>query len=378
MNGNLYISTDSFIYEVMEMMCKRCVMDETDSGIIFDKDRICNHCKKYDELNKIQPGLDKLIEQIKASKVDKYDCLIGISGGVDSSFVIYLAKKYKLNPLCYHLDNGWNDPIGDQNVKSIVEKLHVDLVTEAPSADIFKDLQLSFLKASVPDLEIPTDHVLQAALHEMADKHNIKYIIMGGNIRTESHVPREWSQGYYDWKYIKSIHSKFGTKDIDSLPHTTILKMSQNMIKHKVVNLLNYIDYNKTNAMKILEAEIGWKYYGGKHYESTYTKFYQGVILPQKFGFDKRKSHFSSLICAGEMTREEAIKLLQEPTYDPEQQKKDEKDICDKFGLSEKEFNALLTLPNKKFDDYPNSAWILNSKLYMIYSIALQKISGIF
>ena len=356
------------------MICKRCIMDTTDSDIVFDKDGICNHCKKYDELNVTAGNFKDLVKKIKQSKKGKeYDCLIGLSGGVDSSFVAYNAVKAGLSPLAFHLDNGWNTEIGNQNVQNIIKKLNLKMDVITLDWDEFKDIQLSFLKVSVPDLEIPTDHALQAALHMIADKHDIKYILMGCNTKTESHVPNTWSQGYFDWKYIDSIHNQFGNVTLKTFPHMDLVALNYYSMKHKMINLLNYLDYNKIKAMEIMEKEIGWEYYGGKHYESVYTRFYQGYILPVKFGFDKRKSHFSSLICAGQMTRAQALEELKNPTYPLDLQKSDRQFVIKKFGLTDKEFEDLMKLPNKRFEDYSSNSNILNSAAYRIIIGGLQK-----
>ena len=359
---------------MIEHICSRCVMDTTDPDITFDEFGVCNHCKKYDELNVSAGDFNNLIKVIKSSKKgNEYDCLIGVSGGVDSSFVAYQAKIAGLSPLAIHLDNGWNTEVGNQNVKNIVQKLELPFEMVTLDWDEFKDLQLSFLKASVPDLEIPTDHALHTVLHQIADKHNIKYILMGCNTRTESHVPRSWSQGYYDWKYINSIHQQFGTIPLETYPHLDLVSLQYQAMRHKMVNILNYIDYNKHDAMKTLEREIGWKYYGGKHYESVYTRFYQGYILPVKFGFDKRKSHFSSLICSGEMTRERALEELKNPTYPIELQESDKKEFKEKLSLDEQEFNRIMALPNKSINDYPSNNNVIISTPYRYIIGGMQK-----
>lgn len=359
---------------MMEMICSRCVMDTTDPDISFDENGVCNHCKKYDELNVSAGNFNDLVKVIKRSaKGNEYDCLIGVSGGVDSSFVAYKAKQAGLNPLAIHLDNGWNTDIGNENVKNIIKKLDIPFELITLDWNEFKDLQLSFLKASVPDLEIPTDHALHAVLHQIAEKHDIKYILMGCNTRTESHLPVTWSQGYYDWKYISSIHDQFGKVSLKTYPHLDLISLQYNAIKHKMVNILNYLDYNKHEAMKVLEKEIGWKYYGGKHYESVYTRFYQGYILPNKFGFDKRKSHFSSLICSGEMTRDQALIELKSPTYPVELQEEDKSIFVHKLGLTYKEFDQLMSLPNKKFIDYPSNNNIIISTPYRYIIGGMQK-----
>lgn len=357
------------------MICKKCVMDTTDPQITFDTNGICNHCKKYDELNVSAGNFNDIIKLIKKDRKGKeYDCLIGLSGGVDSSFVAYNAVKAGLTPLTFHLDNNWNTKIGNQNVKNIVNKLNLDMETVSLDWDEFKDIQMSFLKASVPDLEIPTDHALRATLHKIADKHKLKYILMGCNTRTESHVPPSWSQGYLDWKYIKSIHDIYGTIPIKTFPHLDLFSVNYYLVKHRMINLLNYLDYNKQKAMDVMKKEIGWSYYGGKHYESVYTRFYQGYILPNKFGFDKRKSHFSSLVCAGEMTRDQALEELKKPTYPLDVQKEDKKFFIEQFNINEQIFEELMNLPNKKFDDFSSYNNIISSTPYRYFIGGLQKL----
>lgn len=342
-------------------ICTRCVMDSTDPDITFDSHGVCNHCHTYDKnVEKHIPSgksdLNRLIREIQGSvpNTNKYNCLVGVSGGVDSSYVLYKAKELGLYPLAFHLDNEWNDPISNKNIRLLVDKLGVDLVVQTVNWPEFRDLQLAFLYASTPDSEIPTDYALNAITHQLADKHGIKYILNGCNIRTESHLPKAWSQGHFDWKYIEGIHKRFGHTPLTTYPVIDLLTAFKYATNHKVVSILNYLNYNKTEAMRVLEKEIGWEYYGGKHYESTYTRFYQGYILPKKFGFDKRKMHFSSLICSGEMTREMAFIELERSPYPIEQQESDKSYVCNKLGISSKEFERIMQLPIKKFDDYPS------------------------
>jgi N-acetyl sugar amidotransferase len=337
-------------------------MDTTDPEIVFDETGVCNHCHDYDRKvasqvfsgKKGEQKLVSLVQDIKSSvpKHQKYNCLIGLSGGVDSSYVAYLVKEYGLSPLAFHLDNEWNDPISVKNITHITEKLGIDLVTKKVDWNEYRDLQLAFLYASVPDCEVPTDYALNTTFHELADLYSIRYIINGCNIRTESHLPRTWSQGHFDWKYIDSINKKFGHTELTSYTRTSPVTLYTNAFRHKVVSVLNYIDYNKKDAMRVLESRFGWNYYGGKHYESIYTRFYQGYILPKKFGFDKRKMHFSSLICSGEMNRAFALQELRKEPYPLEQQYDDLRTVCKKFGVSLKEFERIMNLPVKKFSDY--------------------------
>jgi len=344
-------------------ICNRCVMDTTDPEIQFDKKGICNHCYQYDESikkfvfdgEKGKEKLNHIVNEIKKSgKGKEYDCIIGVSGGVDSSFVAYKVKELGLRPLAVHLDNGWDSELAVKNIELFLKKLDIDLYTHVLDWEEFKNLQLSFLKASTPDSEIPTDHAIWAVLYEMADRIETKYVIFGGNIRTESHLPRSWSHGHMDWKYIKSIHNEFGNLPLNTFPHMNFLRYNRNLIFLKSIDILNYIDYSKKEAMDILEKELGWKYYGGKHYESIYTRFYQGFILPRKFGYDKRRTHLSSLICSGEINRLEAIEELKTEPYPAELQSQDKEYVIKKLGISDHEFDRIMKLPKKKFWDYPS------------------------
>lgn len=354
-------------------ICTRCVMDTSDPDISFDEQGVCYHCKAYDESVKkyVHTGetgkllLKQLVERIKrdgASK--KYDCIIGVSGGVDSTYVAYIVKHLGLRPLAVHLDNGWDSELAVKNIENILKKLSIELYTYVIDWNEFKDLQLSFLKASTPDSEIPSDHAILALLYQMADKFNIKYVLPGFNIRTETHLPRAWSQGHEDWKYIKSVHERFGTVKLNTFPHMTFYEYNKYQLTQKWIHILDYYNYVKKDALKILEEELGWKYYGGKHYESIYTRFYQGYILPKKFGYDKRKTHFSSLICSGEMTRDNALAELKNPTYPLALQKEDKEYVIKKLGLTVSEFEMIMNSPRRTYWDYPSYAGYYKSALY--------------
>ncbi len=350
-------------------ICNRCVMDTTDPDIRFDEKGICNHCRQYDKLVKRfvfdgEEGKEKLrqiVDEIKKSgKGKEYDCIIGVSGGVDSSFVAYKVKELGLRPLAVHLDNGWDSELAVKNIELFLRKLDIDLYTHVIDWEEFKDLQLAFLYASTPDSEIPSDHAINAILHEIAQEKRVKYIIYGCNIRTESHLPKAWSQGHLDWKYIENIQKKFGHLPLTTFPHTDYVTLHWYMATQTTINILNYLEYSKKEAMKILENELGWKYYGGKHYESIYTRFYQGYILPIKFGYDKRRMHLSSLICSGEITRSEAIEELKNVPYPSELQQQDKEYVIKKFGISEGEFERIMNLPKKTYPDYSDKSLMNN------------------
>lgn len=338
-------------------------MDTTDPYISFDENGVCNHCHRYEQLvrDRVLPGekgrqeLQKLVEQIKRDGAGKqYDCLIGVSGGVDSTFVAYKTKQLGLRPLAAHLDNGWDSEPAVNNIHKALEKLGIDLYTHVIDWEEFKDLQLAFLKASTPDSEIPTDHAIVSLLYRTADRLGIKYVITGYNVRTEGTGTPAWSQGYYDWKYIESLHRQFGTIPLRTFPHMTRREWLRFRRKQIWIHILDYVDYDKGKAIRTLGEELGYQYYGQKHFESIYTRFFQGYILPRKFGYDKRKFHFSSLICAGEMTREEALKTLEEPPYPPDMQETDRVYVVKKLGLTEEEFEEIMNLPKRTIYDYPS------------------------
>lgn len=346
-------------------ICSQCVMDTSDPDISFDEKGICNHCQKYkesfadrvfdEETAKVK--LAQLVEQIKATGKGKdYDCLIGVSGGVDSTYVAYLVKQLGLRPLAVHLDNGWNSELAVKNIENVLTKMGIDLYTYVINWEEFKSLQLAFLKASTPDGEIPSDHAIFALLFNEADKRGIKHIITGMNYRTESILPKSWAQGHLDWKYVNGVNKMFGNRKLKTFPRITIGKLFYYWAikRTKYISILNYINYNKEVVMKVLQDELDWKYYGGKHYESVYTRFYQSYILPEKFNIDKRRAHYSNLILSGQMTRDLALIELQKPTCDPKIVAEDIEFSTKKLQISSEEFERIMKLPTKAYQDYPN------------------------
>ena len=357
--------------------CNRCVMDTSDSEITFNENGYCNHCLEYFENTSKRTYRGKETDQILAQLVEKikktgknkeYDCVLGLSGGIDSCYSAYIARQLGLRVLTVHLDNGWNSETAVKNIKYVVGKLGFDYQSYVLDWEEFKDLQLSFLKASVPEAETPTDIAILAALHKVAAKYKIKYIISGGNFVTEGILPKSWHYDAKDEKYLKSIHKLFGTKKLKTFPTFGFLKeMYYKFIKGiKIIYLLNYVPYSKKEAMKVIEKELDWKYYGGKHYESKYTGFLQSYILPEKFNIDYRLATFSTQICAGEMTREEALTELQNKPYDLEKVYEEKEYVSKKLGISVNEFNEIMKTPKKTHYDYPNNQKILEF-IYKIY-----------
>ena len=346
-------------------MCSKCIMDSNDDPkITFDEKGVCSYCHRYDELvdehvvtNEVERNLEyeRVIGDISSSKKNEgYDCIIGISGGVDSCYVAYLAKQKGLRPLLVHFDNGWNSSLANQNIHTLVEKLNLDLYTEVVDWEEFKDIQLSFIKASVVDIELVTDFAIVACLYNLANKHNIKYIISGHNVSSEGALPSHWVHWKSDFMNIVDIHKKFGTKKLKTFPKMGYFKKSWYVQykKIKIIPILNYVDYDKEKAKTFLMEELDWIDYGGKHYESIFTRFYQAYILPKKFKIDKRKAHLSALICAGQFNREEALEVVKKPAYDYKEVNDDLEYVLKKFGFSKEEFEKIMSQKPKIHTDY--------------------------
>lgn len=351
-------------------------MDTSDPEIRFDSNGTCNYCHSFDRIGKPiiekarssegEQQLIKLISSIKKVRKNKeYDCIIGLSGGVDSSFVAYKVKELGLNALAVHCDNGWNSELAVHNIESIVKKLNLDLFTYVINWKEMQNLQLAFFKASIANCDVPSDHAFLAVLYEVAEKNKIPYIISGGNLATEFILPTAWGYNAADLKHITSIQKRFGNMKLKKYPMISFFKryfyfpMIKNITQ---IRLLDYIDYNKKEAKKVIMQRLGWRDYGGKHYESIFTKFFQSYYLPKKFGFDKRKAHLSSLIVSGQLTRAEAIEELKQPLYSEEKICEDKSYIAKKLGINEIEFDKILDLPNRSYQEFPSSEWLFHLK----------------
>lgn len=366
-------------------ICTRCILDTNDDPeIAFDQSGVCNHCATYDRVsesrlaggNQRESRLEALLERIKAAgKKRDYDCVVGVSGGVDSTYVACLAKQYGLRALAVHCDNGWNSELAVKNIENIVKKLSFDLYTHVINWDEFRDLQLSYLKASVVDIEAVTDHAIVATLYQVAVKNKIKYILSGENIATEGLLPQHWVHNKNDLINIKAIHRRFGSIRLKTYPTLGFRKnlLYQRLLGINYVAILDYVDYVKDDAKEIIIDELGWRDYGGKHYESIFTRFYQSYILPRKFSIDKRKSHLSSLICSGQMSREAALEKAGEEIIDNDLLGSDKEYVIKKFGLTAQSFEEIMALPIKRHTDYPS---ILN--VYRRFRPAYRKIKPIF
>jgi len=353
-------------------ICKKCIMDTSDPDIRFNENKICNYCTELDNRYQsyfsrtpqmIETILDSASKKIKKSAgQSKYHCVLGLSGGVDSSFTADLiVNKMHLNPLIIHFDNGWNSPLAVENINKIITKLNLDMLTYVIDWDEFKDLQRAFLHSSVLDIEMLTDNAIYGALIKLAKKYKIKCIVSGENFATESGLPQAWRWEKLDAKNIKSIHHRFGTRKLKSFP---IYGPKQFILDRALANIyyfypLNIIQYNQKSAIEQIKNKYQWQYYGGKHYESIFTRFYQTYILPIKFGVDKRRAHLSSLIRNKEITRENALNAISKNLYESDELQKDIDYILKKLDLSQNEFNIFMSESPKNHADYPSDLKML-------------------
>jgi N-acetyl sugar amidotransferase len=351
-------------------------MDTSDIEITFDEAGRCCHCtgflakrgqhtyhgKESDE------ALDRMFDTIvRDGKGREYDCVIGVSGGADSSYVAYIAKERGLRPVALHMDNGWNSEKAVVNIKNVTRKLGIGYESYVLDWDEFKDIQLAFLRASVPEAETPTDVAIPAALHYVASKYGVKHILSGGNLATEGILPKSWHYYVKDLKYFNYIQETFGTKRLKKFPtfgymRETFYKLARGIKTHYP---LNHIPFVKSDAIELLEEKFDWQNYSGKHYESRYTKFIQSYYLYEKFGIDYRRATLSSQICAADVTRDKAQEILRSKPYDEREIAEDKQYISKKLGVSMDEFESIIALPAKWYWDYPND----QKKLEFIYDV---------
>ena len=350
-------------------ICSHCIMDTTDPNITFNDEGICNYCQEFpqrqvymcgkDETEK-QKRLEQIVSKMKKDGMGKeYDCVLGISGGVDSAYMAYMAHRLGLRVLAIHVDAGWNSEVAVMNIQKMCEKLNLELHTIVIDWTTMKELQRAYMFSGLPNLDIPQDHVFLSAIYDYAYKYKIKYILNGANLATEGILPTAWGYSNLDWRCIKSVYKKCGRNlvTLRNYPHMNIIKYAlfRYLGVPEMVRLLNYIPYSKKDAMATLEKEFGWTYYGGKHFESRFTKFFQSYYLPHKFGYDKKRAHLSSLIVGGEMTREEALKEMEDSSDYPEEEQLEDRDyILKKLDISLEEWNDIMKAPRKTEDDYAN------------------------
>jgi N-acetyl sugar amidotransferase len=367
-------------------ICANCVMNTTDSKIQFDEKGYCDHCNNF--YKNIFPNwhpdetgireLEKIVSNIKRhGKNKKYDCLIGLSGGVDSSYLVYLAKKkLGLRPLVFCVDTGWNLDVANKNVERLIKELDLDVYTEVVDWEEMKDLQLAYFKSQVPYQDTPQDHAIFAALYNFAARNGFKYVLTGANFSTECiREPIEWAY-VNDLTQIKDIHRKFGTRPLRKFPMCGMFKyrLYYRYIKGMtIVQPLNLTPYVKEDAINELSERFGWERYQNKHFENVFTRFYEGYWLPKKFGYDKRRAHFSSLIVTGQLTREEALKILKEPPYPVEEAMQDMDVIARKLGITKAEFEKLMNGENKTYRDYKSSLTLINAAIKLAQLIGFEK-----
>lgn len=368
-------------------ICSNCVMDTSDSKISFDEKGVCDHCNTYykdilphwhtDERG--EKELCEIINKIKEEGKGKdFDCIMGMSGGIDSSYLTYVVKeKYGLRPLVFHVDAGWNSQIAVNNIERMVDKLGLDLFTHVVDWEEMKDLQLSYFKSGVPHIDVPQDHSFFATMYDFASKYKIKYILTGGNYSTECvRNPIEWMYYQSDSIQLNDIHKKFGRKPLKNYMVTNILwhKFYLPYIKGiKLIRPLDFVPYNKEEAVRFLMDQFGWQEYPQKHFESRFTKFYESYWLPKKFGFDTRKVQYSSLILTGQMTREEALGKLSRLAYDEETIAQDFEYIATKLGISVEELQRYMDAPNKSYKDYKSQESIYQIGAKVMRAFRLEK-----
>lgn len=348
--------------------CTQCVMDTSDPLIEFDEQGVCNYCRQYADYLSTEPSparKKKMLEVLVATLKDggkgrDYDCIMGLSGGVDSSYMAWLAvKELGLRPLVVHVDTGWNSELAVNNIQNIVQKLNLDMHTLVIDWQEMRDLQKAYFLSGIANLDVPQDHAFIAALHREAARFGIKDILNGSNMQTESILPKAWGYDASDSRNLTAIHKLHGSRKLKNYPVFSLFDkvLYYPFIKDiKTHKPLNFIDYRKADAKKILISELGWRDYGGKHYESMFTRFFQAHYLPQKFGYDKRKAHLSSLIVSGQLSREEAARELDAPLYDPVLLEEDKKFFIKKLGISADEFERVMAKKPTFYTDYRNYA----------------------
>jgi len=369
------------------LICSNCVMDTTDSAIQFDENGVCDHCRDFeanvkpnwhtDQRGRMQ--LASIIDDVRnAGKGHDFDCLLGLSGGLDSSYMLHLlVKEFGLRPLVFHVDGGWNSDLAVNNIQMLVEKLDLDLFTEVIDWEDMRDFQLAFFKSGISQIDIPQDHAFVATLYKFANKYNVKHIMNGGNISTECvRNPLEWLYYGTDMWLINDIRNKFCTRPLKNYPFSSVLfhKFYLRYLRGvKVVRPLDYMPYSKALAINTLRDEYGWRAYPQKHFESRFTKFFEGYWMPTRFGYDTRKVQLSSLILTEQMTREEALEDLKKPAYDPDTIDDEFSYIAKKLGISVDELRHYHEMPLKSYKDYKNQESLFNFGAKVLRAIGIER-----
>lgn len=371
----------------VSQICSRCVMDTTDPEIIFDDEGVCDHCLGFEQHVRPHWKPNNEGRQIFASVIDdirvagrgkQFDCIIGMSGGLDSSYLLHAAvTEFGLRPLVFHVDGGWNTDIAVNNIQCIVDKLGLDLYTEVINWNEMRDFQLAFFKSGVSHIDIPQDHAFIAAMYKFANQHGVKYILNGGNISTECvRNPLAWLYHGTDMAQVRDIIARFGTVPMKTYPFSGILyhKFYLRFLKGmKVVKPLDWMPYEREHAKKTLAEQYGWRVYPQKHFESRFTRFFESYWLPERFGYDTRKVQFSSLILTGQMTRGEALVELSKPAYDPATIDHEFDYIARKLGISSTELRSYFEMPLKTYADYKNNKWLFDVGSRVLQAVGMEK-----
>lgn len=352
--------------QITYRVCTYCVMDTSDPDITFDENGRCNHCRDFGALLGTQwfPNaegarrLERMIDRIKKEGRGKqYDSVLGLSGGVDSSYLALKAHEWGLNPLVVHVDAGWNSELAVQNIERIVDYCGYELHTLVVNWEDMRELQLSYLRAAVSNQDVPQDHAFFAGLYHFAIDNKVRYVLNGGNLATEGIYPAAWEGAAMDSRNLRAIHETFGTKPLQDYP---LITFGQYYIWYPLVKRmtpfrpLNLMQYSKDEAATVLEQTVGWRSYPRKHGESLFTKFFQNYYLPTKYGYDKRRPHLSTLIASGLLTRDAAVQQLRAPLYDPDELRRDQRYVSRKLGLTEEGFAKLMAAPKHHYTDFEN------------------------
>jgi len=367
-------------------ICSNCIMDTTDSAIVFDDKGVCDHCntfytktlRNWQTDTRGQAELDQMTEKIQAEGKGKdFDCIIGMSGGIDSSYLTYVAKeKLGLHPLVFHVDAGWNSQVAVNNIERLVDGLELDLFTEVINWEEMKDLQLSFFRSGVSHIDTPQDHAFFATMYKFATEHRVKNILTGANLSTECiRNPIEWMYYQSDSLQLSDIHRRFGERPLNTFPVTSILwhKIWLPYFRDiKVLRPLNYGPYIKEEAKQLLMDRFGWQPYPQKHFESRFTKFYESYWLPKRFGYDVRRVQFSSLIVTNQMTRDGALEELKKSPYDPETIGQEIEFVANKLGITVEELNGFMELPKKTYRDYKSQRQIYDIGAKVMQALGME------
>lgn len=354
-------------------VCKKGIWDESVPGIEFDEEGISNYARLYEHLVEEYPRGDQgkkkwevLLNMIKtAGKRGRYDCVIGVSGGTDSSYLLYLAKEFGLRPLAVNLDNGWNSDISVKNIKKITSSLEVDLETYVIDYEEIKDLQRAYMLSCLPWIDSPTDSAIKAVLYKIADREGIKFVLRGNDFRSEGSQPKEWTYG--DNRLLRYIHKKHRHVKLKTFPEYSIRHLVYYGIVKKIKSIYPYyyLDYDKTKSQEFLKLKFGWEYYGGHHHENIFTKFAISYWLYEKFGIDKRKITYSALIMNGELDRDVALREIEKKPYNENEVNYMLDYVCKKLDFSRKEFDTILKSPNHSYKDFPSNDYLLTRLIWL-------------